>query len=299
MDFTNTTIDKFKPYGGANGNKLSIIHNGERYMLKFPPKKTNKNKISFYSNGCINEYIACQIVKSLGLPVQETNLGIYTDKKGITKIVVACKDFETNNKRLYMFSELKNTCIDSSQNGYGTELEDIMGAIDEQTIIPKDELETFFWNMFIADALLGNFDRHNGNWGFLMDQENQTAEIAPIYNCGSCLYPQLNEESMSVVLAKQEEIEKRVFIFPTAQIKENDDKINYFDFISSLKNLKCNEALIRITSNVNLANINKIINNTSYISEIQREFYKTMIKARKEYILDFSVEKLKQQTKRF
>ena len=22
--------------------------------------------------------------------------------------------------------------------------------------------------MFVVDALIGNFDRHNGNWGFLM-----------------------------------------------------------------------------------------------------------------------------------
>lgn len=45
--------------------------------------------------------------------------------------------------------------------------------------------------MFIVDALLGSFDRHNGNWGVLVDEERQTAEIAPIYDCGSCLYPQL------------------------------------------------------------------------------------------------------------
>lgn len=27
----------------------------------------------------------------------------------------------------------------------------------------------YFWDMFVVDALLGNFDRHNGNWGFLYD----------------------------------------------------------------------------------------------------------------------------------
>lgn len=297
MDFTNTTIDKFKAYGGANGNKLSIIHNDERYMLKFPPKKTSKNKILSYSNGCITEHIACQIIKTLGLSAQETELGTYTNKKGITKTVVACKDFETKNKRLYMFSELKNTCIDSSENGYGTELEDIIGAIDEQTIIPSGELKTFFWDMFIADALLGNFDRHNGNWEFLMDQENQTAEIAPIYDCGSCLYPQISEQIIPHVLAKQEEIDKRIFVFPTSQIKENDEKINYFDFISSLKNPDCNKALLRMTPRIDLANIDGIVDNTPYISDVQKTFYKTIIRARKERILDFSTEKIMQQTK--
>ena len=44
--------------------------------------------------------------------------------------------------------------------------------------------------------LLGIFDRHNGNWGILVDEEHQTAEIAPVYDCGSCLYPQLAVQDM-------------------------------------------------------------------------------------------------------
>ena len=34
--------------------------------------------------------------------------------------------------------------------------------------------------MFIADSLVGNFDRHNENWGFLIDEKSQTIEIAPL-----------------------------------------------------------------------------------------------------------------------
>ena len=35
--------------------------------------------------------------------------------------------------------------------------------------IDLDELKEKFWNMFIIDCLIGNEDRHNGNWGFLKD----------------------------------------------------------------------------------------------------------------------------------
>ena len=24
-----------------------------------------------------------------------------------------------------------------------------------------------FWDIYVVDALIGNFDRHGGNWGFL------------------------------------------------------------------------------------------------------------------------------------
>ncbi|MDA6840105.1 hypothetical protein OSL57_25655, partial [Escherichia coli] len=97
--------------------------------------------------------------------VQDTLLGNYTDSRGKSKLVVACRDFTEGGKRLIEFAQLKNTCIDSEQNGYGKELDSILEAVNEQTLYPADELRAFFWDMFIADAFLGNFDRHNGNWG--------------------------------------------------------------------------------------------------------------------------------------
>lgn len=89
--------------------------------------------------------------------------------------------------------------------------------------------------MFIADAFLGNFDRHNGNWGFLVDEEKQQAELAPVYDCGSCLYPQLDLERMKTVLQDEAEIDQRIYTFPTSSIEEGGKKISYFDYISSLK----------------------------------------------------------------
>lgn len=45
------------------------------------------------------------------------------------------------------FAHLKNTCFDSEQNGYGTELSTIEAAITEQTLIPQDKLLAFFRDM--------------------------------------------------------------------------------------------------------------------------------------------------------
>ena len=84
--------------------------------------------------------------------------------------------------------------------------------------------------MFIADALLGNFDRHNGNWGFLYDDAKGEAEIAPVFDCGSCLLPQADDKVMKKVLANEAELHARVFQFPTSAIKLKGRKINYYDF---------------------------------------------------------------------
>ncbi|MDD3252805.1 MAG: HipA domain-containing protein [Lachnospiraceae bacterium] len=291
IDFTKCPVNKFKGYGGANGNKINIEYNGTSYMLKFPPVPS-KNKVMSYTNSCISEYLACHIFESLGFAVQETILGTYTDKRGKEKVVVACKDFTADGKKLMEFAHLKNTCVDSEQNGYGTELSSIMKAIDEQSLVEPQKLKDFFWDMFVADAFLGNFDRHNGNWGILIDEQNRCAHIAPVYDCGSCLYPQLDEAQMQKVLADDREINQRIYVFPTSAIMENGKKISYFDTIASLKNEDCNKALKRIAERIDLDKINCLIEETPAIRAVQKDFYKVMIAERKAKILDYSMELL-------
>ena len=97
IDFTNCPVNKFKGYGGANGNKINVLCDGTSYMLKFPPVPM-KSKVMSYTNSCISEYLACHIFETLGFTVQETLLGTYTDKRGKEKIVVACKDFTADGK---------------------------------------------------------------------------------------------------------------------------------------------------------------------------------------------------------
>ena len=291
IDFTPCEVNKFKAYGGANGNKIHVRYQGKGYMLKFPPVP-GRSKTMSYTNSCISEYLACHIYESLGIKAQETLLGTYTDRRGKEKIVVACRDFTDEEKRLIEFAQLKNTCIDSEQNGYGTELSSIMAAIDEQTLIQQDELEAFFWDMFIVDALLGNFDRHNGNWGILVNEGKQTAEIAPVYDCGSCLYPQLAVKEMQGVLEREEEIDKRIFVYPTSAIEEQGKKVSYFEFISSLQHQGCNAALKRIHARIDMERISRLVEDVPFLEPVQREFYKIMIRERKEKILDYSMERL-------
>lgn len=291
IDFTHCEINKFRAYGGANGNKINVLYDGHGYMLKFPPVPRRNKGIS-YTNGCISEYLACHVFAALGFRVQDTLLGTYTDNRGKEKTVVACRDFTEDGKQLIEFAELKNTCINSEQNGYGKELSSIIEAIEEQTLLPPDEVKAFFWEMFIADALLGNFDRHNGNWGFLVNEQAKTAELAPVYDCGSCLYPQLAAGDMNAVLNNEDEIDKRVYVFPSSAIEENGKKISYFEYISSLKNEDCNAALRRVYDRIDMEQIGKLIEETPTVTAEQKEFYRIMLTERKEKILDFSMNQL-------
>lgn len=295
IDFTNA-VQKNKTYAGANGSKISVLYNGEQYMLKFPPFPTINKEMS-YTNSCISEYIGCKVFESVGIPVQETVIGTYTSK-GKEKVVVACKDFTSQGITLQDFASLKNRIIDSERNGYGTELADILSTIDEQTAMDSETLKTRFWDMFIVDALIGNWDRHNGNWGFLYNNATDEVTLAPVFDCGSSLYPQADEDLMKKILSDKNELNHRIFDIPLSAVTYNGKKINYFKFLSEGKFPDCNKALKRIASRIDMKKIYEIIDNTPTITELQKEFYKTMLTARKERIIDFSLNKLKEKSKK-
>ncbi len=291
IDFSDCERNEYRAYGGASGNKINIIYEGHGYMLKFPPKPGGLSEIN-YINSDITEYLACHILDSMGICAQETLLGIYTDVHGNVRNVVACRDFAEGNRKLIEFAHLKNTCLDSDLDGYNTDLGSILRGIDEQRLILPDRLRTFFWRQFIGDALLANFDRHNGNWGILVDERVRHADLAPVYDCGSCLFPQLDDRGMERVLSKPSEIDDRVRMFPRSTLMIDRARINYHDFITSADNAECDAALAGLYRFIDMDRIEGIVDETPGITDLQRRFYLTMIAARKEGIIDKAMDRI-------
>lgn len=283
-DFTNCRRLPGNAYAGANGKKIGIEFDGAQYMLKFPPSGAQKRTELSYTNSCFSEHIASSIFNLIGIPAQKTILGTY-DVNGKTKIVCACKDFTVDGSRLLDFCSIKNTVIDSEHNGTGTELTDVLETIEKQQFVNPKMLLEHFWNVFIIDAFLGNFDRHNGNWGFLYNPVIQETSIAPVYDCGSCLLPQADEKIMCAVLENENELHARVFRFPTSSQKQNERKLNYFDFLISGENSDCNAALIRMFPCIDMTAICDFIDSTPFISDLQKQFYKHYLSARYELII--------------
>ena len=292
IDFS-TLPRRNKTYAGANGNKIAVMYENELYMLKFPGV-ARRNKDMSYANGCICEYLGCHIFEIVGIPVQKTLLGTFS-RNGKEKIVVACKDFTTTDTVIQDFASLKNTIIDSEHNGYGTELSDVLMAMDEQQAIDPVALKQRFWDMFIVDALIGNWDRHNGNWGFLYNSRTDEMTLAPVFDCGSSLFPQADDNIMHAVLDDPAERDARIFKIPLSSIRQNGQKINYYDFLYAGMNQDCNAALKRILPRIDMKKIDQMIDETSFISDLQKRFYKTMLAERKEKILDRSLQRIRKK----
>lgn len=290
IDFTNCKRIFAKAYNGANGKKIAVEYAGEQYMLKFPASGKEKPTELSYTNSCISEHLASSIFNMLGIFAQQTLLGEYKIN-GKVKIVCACKDFTVGGKVLYDFCSIKNSVIDSEHNGNGTELSDILETIEKQQFVSPAMLLERFWDVFVVDAFLGNFDRHNGNWGFLVEPISQSAELAPVYDCGSCLLPQADEKVMNNVLENEAELNARIYRFPTSAIKQNGQKINYYDFLMKAEYKECNEALVKVVPRIDTKKICTFVDALQCISELQKEFYKTYICARYDKIIKPAYEK--------
>ena len=291
MDFTDCKRVLGKAYSGANGKKIAVEYNGKRYMLKFPPSGKNKPTELSYTNSCFSEYIGSTIFNMLGIAAQNTLLGTFT-VSGKEKIVCACEDFTADGSILFDFCSIKNTIIDSEHEGNGTELEDLLETIEKQQFVDPYQLLEHFWNVFIVDAVLGNFDSHNGNWGFLYSERDEQSRIAPVFDCGSCLLPQADVKIMERVLRDENEMNARIYRFPTSAIHLSGRKINYHDFLCSGINVDCNHALQRMIERIELKKINQLIDQMDYISDLQRRFYKSYIENRFRKILLAALEKI-------
>lgn len=284
IDFTDCRKILGRAYNGANGKKIAVEYKGTQYMLKFPPSGARKPTTLSYTNSCISEHIASSIFNLLGVTAQETLLGIY-QVGAKTKVVCACKDFTAGGKRFFDFCSIKNTILDSESDGSGTELSDILEALEKQQYVDPAMLTEHFWNVFVVDALLGNFDRHNGNWGFLYDDAADRACVAPVFDCGSCLLPQADEKVMKEVLADEDALNARVYQFPTSAIKQNGRKINYYDFLSGVEYEDCKASIRRIVPRIDMEQIREFLAEVPYISELQKDFYGRYIEARYDKIL--------------
>ena len=292
MDFTKCPRIKEKAYSGANGKKIAVEYDDKQYMLKFPPSGVSKPTNLSYTNSCFSEHIGSSIFNMLGIDAQNTLLGTFT-VSGKEKIVCACEDFTADGSILYDFCSIKNTIIDSEHEGNGTELGDLLETIEKQQFVNPDLLLEHFWNVFIVDTLLGNFDRHNGNWGFLYCPSDNHSRIAPVFDCGSCLLPQADVKVMEKVLCDENEMNSRIYRFPTSAIHLNGKKINYYDFLCSDTDKDCNKALDRMLNRIDLNKINQFIDRTEYTSDIQKEFYKCYISNRYNKILISAYNKIK------
>ncbi len=279
-------------YGGTAGRKIGITYEGENYILKFPGNLRDQHMRNIqlsYSNSPVCEYIGSQIYGMLGLPVHDTILGTRNGKT-----VVACKDFLGSGEKLYEFDKIKVTYephfLDSNgneTNGTGLDLFEVLMTIQNHPfLIDIPGLEQRFWDMFVVDALIGNTDRNNSNWGIIVDEAGQK-RLAPVYDNGNCLNCKWDDAKMQNVLEDENLLATEVYKGRRCVFEIEGKRINPYHLIQKMEYEGCSEAVKRIVPKLSerLGDISAFIAKVPALSEIQKKFFNTMIEKRYDLVL--------------
>ncbi len=285
---------QFFNYGGSETKKKIMLDDMNWYMVKFPdhPRELDKKDILSYVNNAFSEYIGCKIAKSMELPVQEVFLAKYSNEdKSKEWTVCGCKDLCGNGEMLSEIEDQNLGSIDVKYNLTFPSAEAIFDRLAKKGF-DRDEVSTFYYDMFILDAFIGNTDRHNGNWGIIANAETEAnARISPIYDCGSSLSPMVSDIEIEQQNLKGGDSAIDKFAANMALSKysaltdKDENRLNYHDFICSAQNREVNEALKRMIVRVDMEKINDIISNTPYINNQRLSFYKSYVKSSYEQTL--------------
>lgn len=287
IDITNYK-QEINNYGGSE-LKATYIINGEKYMVKMPDPIRKKTLDLGYMNNQYSEYIGCHIFESVGIPVQKTML-VKLNKDGKEKIAVACKDFLNPGEELI---EISNVSLSlSTEKKYKISIEDVYEIINKMSVnykLDENKLISNFWDMFVVDALIGNTDRHFGNWGFI--KKDDIISFAPVYDCGSSLHPLLSENEQIKLMS--DSIAFKNSSYNIASVYTMNNKKIFYHEIFKNPPVDLKEAIKRIVPKIDMKKIKEIIASTEGLSKTQKEYYFKDILLRKEEILDKSYNEIK------
>lgn len=287
VDFSDLPFDK----GGYAGSdeKYNDLWHGVWYLFKFgeslEPDPAKPMQAS-YENAPLSEYLCCHIFASVGIPTQQTVLGTYRGRS-----VVACEDFIRNvpGTVLLEFNQLeRSTKGGSSANKRTPEYGFTTKILAEHPLLApiREEACERFWQTLCLDGLIGNFDRHAGNWGYIQDNESwRLLSCAPVYDCGSGLYPRLSEEVMRDMIGRRERLKERVFSFPNVRLLVDGKRPHYQDFLLSREGAPARAALVGLWPKIDIGKIHDIVERCPAMSSVRREFYHETLDVRYEEIL--------------
>lgn len=250
-----------RSYDGAT-DKFGATLGGVDYIVKFSSTGLTSELYS--------EHVASSFIRNLGVPAHETRLCIYNER-----MAVLLKDFTFNGWRLRTFKH----AIQSSGNMEPTyssyTLPVIMNLIYGSTHMSteiKKAIASRFWEMLVCDAILGNADRHWGNWGYLAMGSRYAP--APIYDNAGSLQPELGVQVQAYVRDKVAFLAPRTCRHPSSKIRSADRKnkrLNYNTLFTNPEILKTTE---EFRSSLSLSKVAvAAIDATADIPEPYRDFY--------------------------
>lgn len=279
-DFSDQTL-KVSMYGGAPGERTMDYH-GHRYMVKFGccPDRTG------HADCPVSEFIGSKVFAAADIPTQHVLLGTYRGRP-----LVACRDFMEGLDPSWRLVHFRQLAIgmpgESGRSKARPDWEFVRHVLtDSPDLAPiRQAAWDRFRRMICVDALIGNDGRLSDDWGYIADGGANIVALAPVYDCGPSLMPHLSEDEMRArlddpALMRQANIDSPAMAM---NVRGKRRKYGYFLVSDAARDIRA--ALPGLWDSLRDENLDRIIAGTPGIDDLHRDFYRTTLHTRKEYIL--------------
>ena len=264
LSVVNTVLEGFTP-------KICVTDSTHTYILKFAKQKGN-TLIRDY----VTEFLGSNLAQALGYKVQNVALGRFNGNE--------CCAIEMFDKAIVTFDGMGSSTKDSD---FVYDLDTLLSFPFEPSKFSTnvENYVRYVWHVFALDLFLGNFDRHENNWGFHKTSHGYVP--APLFDFGSCLSPKYIDGVPDGL-----NLEHDLVYNTRCAIKyQGTKKKNYFELISLYKNNKwLHEALVDLcykVDSVDLGNIIKVVQVYDRSAEDYLNYVQEALKLRRRLLEEY------------
>ena len=276
---------------GSNGSgaieKIWLVNpqDGKRGLFKFPKIKSDGSVTGEY----YAEKIASELGRLIKMPCADVDIGTYKGRVGSISY-----NFLKNN-------EFLNEGINFIQERYPSynknKFEEALEGLKYNVQMLKNLNINFedILKMIIFDALIGNSDRHHSNWGYIVEENNNTCSnirFCPLYDNGSSLCSYVNDYDIKDILRDKNRYNALIDTKSKSCIGWEDERpIRHFELIKKIKANYYNETIDFVKeikqklTNSSIKNILDSFENNVIVAEKKKLLFK-VINDRKLKILE-------------
>ena len=280
------TKQTLRTFDGEHHVKLGVNVNGASYMLKLP-----YNSEPLLGEGVamssVCEDLAARIFRLYGIESQKTMLCERRER-----LAVLCSDFVEEGQRFVKFSEFRSTYEDANSRDDSflqltqSDLNVTLDVIEHHPILAEmPNLEEDFLKRFLMDAFLGNANRTNDNWGFLVSS-NGEIRLAPVFANGASLNSNCGAEKMRKILDDDSSFLAEAYTMKVCYHTIRGKRVNPFKLLKSGQDPKLNDTIKWFVQQDKLLNVLQLVNENKWLDDLHKEFYVRLLSERHNYFED-------------
>jgi Uncharacterized protein related to capsule biosynthesis enzymes len=148
----------------------------------------------------VSECIASDIAGLIGIPCAKFEIGMYNERAGSISYNIVEHEGAALIEGIYGISLVYNNYDSEKLMDIKTGEKYSLEMIEK--VLNKFELFENFLSIVVFDYLIGNTDRHQSNWAFLMKDKNIT--LSPLYDNSSSLCAYVSESRIDQYLGKDQ-----------------------------------------------------------------------------------------------